>query len=152
MRECPVSFQQGSTSQGISLQSGVGISRQYQNRETLAGRPKAQGRAIDVTQHDADESPNVVMGMLFIFGRNARSLIDSGATHSFISHALANHADRMFEPLDSELVIATPVGDSLLASRVYKDCGIRVNNHVLKAGLIPLNIHDFDIILGIDFL
>ena len=90
--------------------------------------------------------------MLSIFGRNAHSLIDSGATHSFISHTLASYANKMSEPLDNELVVVTPVGDSFLANHVYKDCGIKVNNHELKADLIPLDIHDFDIILGMDFL
>ncbi|CAA3011864.1 DNA RNA polymerases superfamily [Olea europaea subsp. europaea] len=116
------------------------------------GRTQSQGRVFAMTQQEAEESLDVVMGMLSIFGRNACSLIDSGATHSFISHALASHADKMSEPLNSELVVMTPVGDSLLASWVYKDCGIRVDNHELKADLIPLDIHDFDVILGMDFL
>ncbi|XP_022889124.1 uncharacterized protein LOC111404565 [Olea europaea var. sylvestris] len=90
--------------------------------------------------------------MLSIFGRNIRSLIDSGAALSFISHTLASYANQMSEPLDNELVVMTLVGDSLLANRVYKDCGIRVNNHELKADLIPLDIHEFNVILGMDFL
>ncbi|XP_022849894.1 uncharacterized protein LOC111371986 [Olea europaea var. sylvestris] len=62
------------------------------------------------------------------------------------------HANKMSKPLDSELVVMTPVGDLLLASWVYKDCGIRVNDHELKADLILLDIHDFNVILGMDFL
>lgn len=105
-----------------------------------------------MTRHDADESPDVVMGTLFIFGRKARSLIDSGATHSFLSHVFTTYADYMLEPLDSDLVITTHLGDSLLAYEVYKDCMIRVNDWELKANLIFLDIHDFDIMMGMDFL
>ncbi|XP_022867964.1 uncharacterized protein LOC111387627 [Olea europaea var. sylvestris] len=90
--------------------------------------------------------------MLSIFGKNTRSLIDSGATHSFISYAFAINADLMTEPLDSDLVVAIPIGHLLLANKVYKDCVIRVNDHKLRANLIPLDIHDFDVILGMDFL
>ncbi|KAL2497723.1 DNA/RNA polymerase superfamily protein [Abeliophyllum distichum] len=116
------------------------------------GRPRAQGRVFAVTQQDAEESPDVVMGMLSIFGRNAHCLIDLGATHSFISYALAIYADCILEPLDSELVVATPVGDSLLANSVYKNCVVKVNDQELKANLIHLDIYDFDVILGMDFL
>lgn len=94
----------------------------------------------------------MVMGTLFIFSRKARSLIDSGAKHSFISYAFTTYVDHMSELLDSDLVVATPVGDSLLANSVYKECSIRVNDRELKANLIPLDIHDFDVILGMDFL
>lgn len=79
-----------------------------------------------MTQHDVNVSPDVVMGTLFSFGRKAHSLIDSGATHSFISFAFAIYADHTSDLLDSELMVAIPVGDSLLASSVYKDCLIRV--------------------------
>lgn len=50
-----------------------------------------------MTQHDANESPDMVMGNLFIFGRNSRSLIDSGATYSFILYSFAIHGDHMLE-------------------------------------------------------
>ncbi|XP_022894103.1 uncharacterized protein LOC111408590 [Olea europaea var. sylvestris] len=88
-----------------------------------SGCTQTQGRVFSMTQQEAEESPDVVMGMLSIFGRNACFLIDLGATHSFISHALSSHADKMSEPLNSELVAMTPVGDSLLAGhRASVDC------------------------------
>ncbi|KAL2471717.1 DNA/RNA polymerase superfamily protein [Abeliophyllum distichum] len=52
----------------------------------------------------------------------------------------------------SDLVVATPVGDLLLANSVYKDYVIKLNDQELKANLIPLDINDFDVILGMDFL
>ncbi|XP_022887797.1 uncharacterized protein LOC111403499 [Olea europaea var. sylvestris] len=167
------SFPAGWHTTGGSLQSGAGISRQNQNQNTLAGkegatsaiqsdatgssgtrqkgqagRPRTKGRVFAVTQHDVDESPNVVMGTLSIFGKKAHSLIDSGT----ISYAFAIYTDHMSESFDSDLVVATAVGDLLLANGVYKDCVIRVNDHELKANLIPLDIHDFDVILGMNFL
>lgn len=35
---------------------------------------------------------------------------------------------------------------------VFNDCDIRVGNYSLKANLIPLEIVEFDIIFGMDFL
>ncbi|KAL2461821.1 CCHC-type domain-containing protein [Abeliophyllum distichum] len=84
------------TSMGTSSQKGQ------------VGRPKTQGRVFAVTWRDAKESPDVVMDVFSIFGRNARCLIDSCTTHSFISYAFAIHADRMLEPLDSGLSCVDP--------------------------------------------
>ncbi|XP_022855167.1 uncharacterized protein LOC111376436 [Olea europaea var. sylvestris] len=178
-KDYPARSQQIGASQIVSPQPGIRMTRQNRDQRTpsagsmgatqsnaargsasrqgvQAGRSRTQGKVFTMTQQEAEESPDVVVGMLSIFGRNACSLIDLGATYSFISHTLAStlasYANQMSESLDNELVVMTPVGDSLLADRIYKDCGIRVNYHELKADLIPLDIHDFDVILGMDFL
>ena len=49
------------------------------------GRPPARGRVYAMTRQEAQATPDVVTGTLSIFGDDARVLIDSGATHSFIS-------------------------------------------------------------------
>ena len=105
-----------------------------------------------MTQQAAEESPDVIMGMLSIFDRNACILIDPGSTHSFMSFAFALYANQKSELLGSCLVVSIPVGESLLANNIYRDCGIKVKENELKANLIPLDIHDFDVILGMDFL
>ncbi|XP_022861827.1 uncharacterized protein LOC111382169 [Olea europaea var. sylvestris] len=92
------------------------------------------------------------MGMLSIFDKNTRILIDPGSTHSFMSFAFALCENQRSEPLGSCLVVNTPVGESLLANNKYRDCGIKVKENELKANLIPLDIHDFDVILGMDLL
>ncbi|KAJ4701059.1 Retrotransposon protein, putative, Ty3-gypsy subclass [Melia azedarach] len=178
-RECPtLASNRGSTIQGMSshqhqgsINQVVGPVRSLTDRPTSVnegqpnfietasgrqrgqpGRPRTQARVFALTEQEAQATPEVVTGMLTIFGREAHILIDPGSMHSFISRTFATHADRELRPLDYSLVVATPLGDSLLAESVYRDCIIRVGSCDMRVDLIPLNIFDFDAILGMDWL
>ena len=45
-----------------------------------------------------------------------------------------------------------PTGDSLIADRVYRGSKVTISSNELEADLIVLDIHDFDIILVMDWL
>ncbi|GFS42569.1 hypothetical protein Acr_00g0080620 [Actinidia rufa] len=55
-------------------------------------------------------------------------------------------------PLEYELSVSLPSGDSMLCDRVYSSCEIRVNDVPMYVNLIPLEMHGFDVILGMDWL
>ncbi|GFS46239.1 hypothetical protein Acr_00g0100980 [Actinidia rufa] len=55
-------------------------------------------------------------------------------------------------PLEYELLVSFPFGDSMLCDRVYNLCEIRVNDVPMYVNLIPLEMHSFDVILGMDWL
>ena len=44
------------------------------------------------------------------------------------------------------------MGDSIVAQKVYKKCPVIVVHRVLLADLIELDMVDFDVILGMDWL
>ncbi|GFS42429.1 hypothetical protein Acr_00g0079820 [Actinidia rufa] len=48
--------------------------------------------------------------------------------------------------------VSLPSGDTMLCDRVYSSCEIRVNNVPMYVDLIPLEMHGFDVILGMDWL
>ncbi|KAD4584256.1 hypothetical protein E3N88_21857 [Mikania micrantha] len=54
--------------------------------------------------------------------------------------------------LKPALVITTPVGESISISRMYRDCPIQIESIIRKADLIPMQMNDFDMILGMDWL
>ena len=60
------------------------------------------------------------------------------------------HADRELTPLKSRIVVTTPLEERILRTSVFKGCEILVEGVVLKANLIPLEMDDFDVILGMD--
>ena len=60
--------------------------------------------------------------MLSILGEYACVLLDPGATHSFISTMFTTGIDKNLELLPSELLIATPIGKTLVANNVYRNC------------------------------
>ena len=62
------------------------------------------------------------------------------------------HANRELVLLKNKLVVNTPLREQILRTSVFKGCEILVDGVVLKANLIPLEMTDFDVILGIDWL
>ncbi|XP_039146814.1 uncharacterized protein LOC120284058 [Dioscorea cayenensis subsp. rotundata] len=99
-------------------------------------------------EKEAECRPTVITSTLSIFQHNAYALIDFGSERSFVSTTFACHADSPPSPLESELVIQTPLGEEVVRSLVYRECHVLVSGVVLKADLIPLEIKDFDAILG----
>ena len=47
---------------------------------------------------------------------------------------------------------STPIGESILAKRVYHDCPVSVNKKITMADLIDLDMVDFDVTLIMDWL
>ena len=54
--------------------------------------------------------------------------------------------------LDEPFSVITPVGDSVVVNRVYKGCTISLPNRFTLVDLIELDILDFDVILGMNWL
>ena len=101
---------------------------------------------------EAQTNPDLVTGIISIFGEPARVLFDYGASRSFISISFALYANWELTPLKSKLIVTTPLGERILKTFVFKGCEIVVEGMVLKANLIPLKMLDFDVILGKDWL
>ncbi|WRX14201.1 zinc finger protein [Theobroma cacao] len=77
---------------------------------------------------------------------------DSGSDRSYVSTTFASIVDRNLSPLEEEIVIHTPLGEKLVRNSCYRDCGVRVGEEEFRGDLIPLEILDFDLILGMDWL
>ena len=56
------------------------------------------------------------------------------------------------ELLDFELLVSTPVSDTLMTNLVIKSSIIYIEDKVLLVDLVLIDMHDFDVILGIDCL
>ena len=122
------------------------------NPKTTAENPKptVQGRAFVVT---AEREPHdVVTGKLSINSYEVYTLIDTGSTHSFISPACAQRMKLLPEKLDYTLSVQTPLGKTVVTSMGYKSCSVQIGTLTLPVDLISLDIRDFDVILGIDWL
>ncbi|KAG5571441.1 hypothetical protein H5410_061207 [Solanum commersonii] len=98
------------------------------------------------------DSPDVVTGMIKVFNFVFFDLLDLGASLSFVNPYVAMNFDVLPEKLLESFSVSTPVGDSILAERVYPDCTIFVNHKSTMVDLVELDMVDFDVILGIDWL
>ena len=92
------------------------------------------------------------IGTLSIFDNDAHILIDTGAQRSFISEKFAQYSNCELCPLPEELVVRTPLGEDIIRTMVYRDYDERIGDTKLEANLIPLELYDFDAILGMDWL
>ena len=119
----------------------------------LTGRPRSQAAIVYmVTQQAADATPDVVTDTISLFDTDAHVLVDSGATHSFISREFIERVRIEMRPTECSMVVSLPTGDSLIANRVYRGSKVSIASHEFKADLIVLGIHDFDILMGMDWL
>ena len=91
-------------------------------------------------------------GTISIYGTYARVLLDSGATHSFISVLFGLRLVRLPSALPYDLSISTPMGDAVRVNSYYVGCELSLGGKTLLVDLVPLPMVDFDIILGLDFL
>ncbi|KAL4011563.1 hypothetical protein IC575_028624 [Cucumis melo] len=87
-----------------------------------------------------------------VLGHYALVLFDSGSSHSFISSAFVLHARLEVEPLHHVLSVSTPSGECMLSKEKVKACQIEIAGHVIEVTLIVLDMLDFDVILGMDWL
>ena len=111
-----------------------------------------QGRVFALTEQDAQVALDVVSGTLNVCSKVANVLFDSSSSHSFVSPAFADMLRMSPELLDCELWVSTPSGVILCAQWVYRSCVINIAGRELVADLILLHMHDFNVILGMDWL
>ncbi|XP_071939141.1 uncharacterized protein [Coffea arabica] len=116
-------------------------------------RPKVPTRLYAIDDQPVPDSSKVVEGTLPIFHRLVRVLIDPGATHSFVNPTFMSEIDEKPVRLPFDLEVRTPMGNkSIITSLVYKNCEFWVGERKMLVDLVILDIKDYDVIIGMDFL
>ncbi|XP_073014523.1 uncharacterized protein [Primulina eburnea] len=123
---------------------GTGPSKQQEN--------KTNARVYAITQEEADNSNEVVAGTSLLNKIPAYTLFDCGATHSFVSRRFAKKLKLAHDILSEPLRVATPARKTIETQKVYRNCEICINEQTFEVELIQLNMVEFDIILGMDWL
>ena len=100
---------------------------------------------------EAEEAPEVVLGILPVNHIPAKVLFDTGASHSFASQAFAQMHDLSFESMSNGLSVTSP-GVQMYSSKISPDNEIQIGGHIFLASLIILGNSDIDVILGMDWL
>ncbi|KAL0560351.1 hypothetical protein IC582_000752 [Cucumis melo] len=144
-RTCFKCRQEGHTADRCPLR----LTRNAQNQG--AGAPH-QGRVFATNKTEAEKAGTVVTGTLPVLGHYALVLFDSGSSHSFISSTFVSHARLEVEPLRHVLSVSTPSGECMLSKEKVKTCQIEIAGHVIEVTLLVLDMLDFDVILGMDWL
>ena len=90
-------------------------------------------------------------GQLFVANLTLHVLFDSGATHSFVSSVCASKMNRVKELIARTFRTSLPSGDVLVSTHWLRAIPVLVSNRELYVDLIMLDLHDYDVILGMDF-
>ena len=79
-------------------------------------------------------------------------LIDSRATHLFIAYRLCDKLEGNKQIFSIPFITITPTRDAYQSMTLYKDVPIKVKDYVMYANLIVIDMTDYDVILGMDWL
>ena len=80
------------------------------------------------------------------------ALVDPGSTHSYICIEQLSNKFPSVEPLAYDMHVTSPLGHSVRVNRVYENCPLMVHDREFSVDLITLPFHEFDLILGMDWL
>lgn len=109
------------------------------------------GRVNHISAEEAQEAPDVVLGMLLVNSQSATVLFDFGASHSFISKSFAALSDILYVSMHVPLIINS-LGSEMRAEKECRDVSIEIRAVGFLANLILLNPASLDVILGMDWL
>ncbi|XP_073035230.1 uncharacterized protein [Primulina eburnea] len=101
---------------------------------------------------EAEPDSTLITGRIYIAGVATNALLDSGATHSFISESFVKRLGIMTVAMDSGFRVSIPSGDQMFTSRIVRGLELRLQQKAVRADLIVLPLPEFDIILGMDWL
>ncbi|XP_060973988.1 uncharacterized protein LOC133039172 [Cannabis sativa] len=109
---------------------------QAKKEEPKKNTTQIPGRVFTMTQADTDASPSVV----------------TGATHSYVSSRVIESFHKPCDIYASGFGTLLPSGDLIVSTRWIRSLSFWIHSCELTANLIELQLSDFDIILGMDFL
>ncbi|XP_073064098.1 uncharacterized protein [Primulina eburnea] len=116
------------------------------------GNDRVQGRIFAMNKKDANPDSSVISGTILILGKAAIPLIDTGATHSFMSEIFLRSLNVVPSYETLHYIILLPSGDELWPSSSLKGCTVQVNEKIYFADIIIIFMVAFDVILGMDWL
>ncbi|XP_071718850.1 uncharacterized protein [Rutidosis leptorrhynchoides] len=114
--------------------------------------PAPGGRVFAMTAAQAADATGTITGHVFVHHRALFVLFDSGSTHSIVSVKSSKYLKVPPTWLSTPFTISTPMGSIEIIDSVFQNCRLEFNDCMFPANLFPMTMHDFDIILGMDWL
>ncbi|XP_070013671.1 uncharacterized protein [Nicotiana sylvestris] len=91
-------------------------------------------------------------GTISVCSRDASVLFDPGSTYSYVSSYFASYLVVPRDSLSATVFVSTPIGDSIVVDHVYHSCMVIIGGLETSIDLLLLDMLDFDVILGMDWL
>jgi hypothetical protein len=98
---------------------------------------------------EAQEAPNVVIGMFSVNDASTVVLFDSGASHSFISAVYVGKHNLPLALLMCQMIVSSSGGD-MPTRQLCPKVNLKIRGVDFVANLIVLESKGIDVILGMD--
>ena len=79
-------------------------------------------------------------------------LFDSGAAHSFIAASVMIELGLEAETLEEPFYLSSPLGIRVRIRMIYRGCELEIQGILLIVDLRIMDMSEFDVILGMDWL
>ncbi|XP_070008616.1 uncharacterized protein [Nicotiana sylvestris] len=134
---------------GSHDQTGHGASRGADRVTQGRGQPCL---FATLDRQSAEAFAEVITGILLVCSYNAYAIIDTCSTFSYVTLYFAINLGLESEQLSESFLVSIPVGESVKVTRVYRGCIVSVQVRNTKTDLIELEMVDFNVIMGMDWL
>lgn len=91
-------------------------------------------------------------GTLPLFSFMAQVLVDTGASHSFISKSCQDKLNLSSVVATKPLMVVSPLGKKVRIDQICESCVLRMGDLDIVYNFFLIEMTDFDIILGMDWL
>ena len=115
------------------------------------GTSGVQGRVYAITPQ-AGSADQPVIKATFLLRLWARVLFDSGASHSFIAASIVIELGLEVETLEEPLYVSSPLGIRRRIGMICRGCELEISGTLLTVDLRIMDMSEFDVILGMDWL
>ena len=94
----------------------------------------------------------MVTGIFTILSHVVYVLIDPSSTCSFIAYKFALKVYGTIEALEYNMCVSIPTQSMVIVNIVIRECPIEIEGRTLYTALVVINLEEFDVILGMNWL
>ena len=111
-----------------------------------------QGRVYAVIPPAEPVNQLVIQGTFLLSRLWIRVLFDSGASHSFIAASVMIELGLEVEALEEPLYVSSSLGIRARIGMICRGCELEISRILLTVDLRVMDMSEFDVILGMDWL
>ena len=116
------------------------------------GTSGTQGRVYAIVPSTGPEDQPTLQGMFLLSRLWARILFDYGASHSFIVASCVRELGLEVETLEEPMHVSSPLGTRVSVNLICRGCELEISRILLRLDLRVMDMTEFDVILGMDWL
>ena len=127
----------------------MGRGRGHSSQAETSG---TQGHVYAITPQTESVNRSVIQGMFILSCLFTKILFDSGASHSFVTASSMDVLGLKVETLEKSLHVNSPIWIMVRIDQICRDCELEILGILLTVDLQVMDISDFDVTLGMDWL